>query len=159
MSECPSHDAVVSGAYTSIHQEVDFKAGPERIYEALLDDKQLSALTGATAQIHREFEEEFLGFSDGFRPKRGAGGAFKLFDGRVTGRNVELIPNQRIVQAWRVATWPSGRYSIVKFELTAQGLGTRIVFDHVGFPPEDREALNGNWSRMYWDPLRKYLDS
>ena len=45
---------------------------------------------------------------------REAGGAFSLFKGHIIGRNVELIPNQRIVQAWRVVTWPEGAYSIRK---------------------------------------------
>jgi hypothetical protein len=52
----------------------------------------------------------------------------------------------------------SGFYTVVRFEC-AQGSGTRIVFDHTGFAPEDREHLSEGWPRMYWDPLRKYLDS
>jgi len=134
--------AAPPSADASIHQEVDFKASPQRIYEALLDEKQFSAFSGTAAQIHRE-----------------AGGAFKLFGGRVTGRNIELIPGQRVVQAWRVETWAPGFYTIVRFELTAQGSGTRIVFDHTGFAPEDRAHLSEGWPRMYWDPLRKYLDA
>jgi activator of HSP90 ATPase len=143
---------------TSIRQEVDFKASPERIYEALLDEKQFSAFTRAPAQIFRAYEKVYLGFSDGLRPEPGAGGAFTLFSGRVIGRSVELIPNQRIVQAWRVETWSPGVYSIVRFELTLKGPGTRIIFDHTGFPPEEREDHNGKWSEWYWDPLRKYLE-
>ncbi len=134
--------AATSGGDTLIHQEVNFKASPARIYEALLDEKQFSAFSGAPAQIQRE-----------------AGGAFRLFGGRVSGRNIELIPNQRIVQAWRVESWPAGVYAIVRFELSAQGSITRIVLDDAGFPPQDREARDGNWSRKYWEPLRKYLDS
>ena len=84
--------------------------------------------------------------------------AFTLFGGRATGRTVELLPNQRIVQAWRVEAWPPGVYSLVRFELTANRPGTRIVLDHTGFPSEDRETLNGNWPRMYLHPLRRYLD-
>ncbi len=138
MSERTSPSAVE----TAIHQEVDFKASPERVYEALLDEQQFSALTGATAQIYRE-----------------AGGAFKLFGGRVIGRNVELVANRRIVQAWRVEKWPPGVYAIARFELSAQGAGTRLVFDETGCPLEEREAHYDNWPRLYWDPLRRYLDS
>ncbi len=126
---------------TSIHQELDFKASPERVYEALLDERQFSAFNGAPAQIQRE-----------------AGGAFKLVGGWVTGRNVEVMTNQRIVQAWRLETWTPGVYSIVRIELTAKGSGTCVVLNQKAFPPENREDLNG-WSRMYWDPLRKYLDA
>jgi activator of HSP90 ATPase len=134
--------ASLSSAGASIHQEVDFHASPERLYDALLDERQFSAFSGAPAQIERE-----------------AGGAFRLFGGRVTGRNVELLPNQRIVQAWRIGAWPAGIYAIVKFELVAQGTGTHLVFDEWGFPPEDGQAHSDNWPKVYWGPLQGYLDS
>jgi activator of HSP90 ATPase len=127
---------------TSIHQEEEFKATPARIYEILLDGKQFAAFTADTAEVQPQ-----------------AGAAFKLFGGRIVGRNVELVPNQRIVQAWRPASWPAGVYSIVKFELTAHGAGTQLVFDHTGFPDGDYDSLNAGWPRMYWEPLRKYLKS
>ena len=76
---------------TAIHQEIDFKTAPARIYATLLDAKQFSAFTKDAAEIE---------------PQPGA--AFKLFGGRIEGRNVELSPNQRIVQAWRPASWPAG---------------------------------------------------
>jgi activator of HSP90 ATPase len=80
---------------TAIHKEVDFKASPQRIYEALLDAKQFSAFSGAPAEIDRN-----------------PGGAFSCFGGVITGRSVELVPNKRIVQAWRVKMWPEGLYSM-----------------------------------------------
>ena len=129
----------------AIQQEIVFKASPKRVYDALLDSKQFSEFTGAPAEINRE-----------------PGGAFSCFGGVITGRNIELLPNQRIVQAWRVAMWPEGLYSIVKFELQPQGSETRLVMDHVGFPQQMRAHLNGEeadggWHRQYWEPLKKYL--
>jgi activator of HSP90 ATPase len=70
---------------------------------------------------------------------------------------VELIPPQRIVQAWRPSSWPAGVYSIVRFELTARGSGTRIVLDRAGFTEDHWESFQG-WSGNYWEPLRKYLN-
>lgn len=125
-----------------IHQEIDFKASPEQVYEALLDEKQFSAVAGGPVQIQRD-----------------VGGAIKLFSGRVTGRNVELVPNRRIVQAWRLERWPPGIYSIVSFQLNAQGSGTHLVLDQVGFPPEEREEISSNWPRKYWDRLRMVVDA
>ncbi|HEX3106833.1 MAG TPA: SRPBCC domain-containing protein [Terriglobales bacterium] len=52
------------------------------------------------------------------------GGTFTLFRGHIIGRHLEFVPNQRIVQGWRVVDWAPGVYSIVKFELNAQGSGT-----------------------------------
>jgi activator of HSP90 ATPase len=131
----------------TIHQEVDFKASPQQLYEALLDTKQFCAFaaqssefSATSAQIDRE-----------------VGGAFSLFDGHIIGRNVELVPNQLIVQAWRVVDWPAGVYSIVKFELKSQGSGTHLVFDHTGFPENWRDHLAVGWQSHYWDLLTKYL--
>src|SRR5438876_2823937 len=96
----------------TIHQEIDFSASPQQLYEALLGAKQFTEFSGRPAEINRE-----------------VGGAFSLFKGHIVGRNVELVPNQRIVQAWRVVTWPEGTYSIARFEMTPQGSGTRLVFE------------------------------
>jgi transposase-like protein len=48
------------------------------------------------------------------------GGPFSLFGGHITGRQVELVPDQLVVQAWRAKTWPAGVYSIARFELRRQ---------------------------------------
>lgn len=85
---------------------------------------------------------------------REAGGAFSLFDGYVTGRHIELAPAERIVPAWRVASWNTGVYSIARFELMAQGAGTRIVFDHIGFPAEQLQHFGGGWKGNYWSLSR-----
>jgi activator of HSP90 ATPase len=125
---------------TSIHQEVDYGVGPHRIYEALLDSKQFSALTGLAAEISRD-----------------EGGAFSMFGAIIVGRNVELVPDRRIVQAWRPAYWKPGVYSLVKFELLAKGNGTTVVLDHTGFHPGLYESLASGWGERYWDPMRKFF--
>jgi activator of HSP90 ATPase len=125
---------------TFLHQEVDFKATPQRVYDALLDSKQFAALTAMSADID---------------PK--PGGAFTTFGGLIVGRNIELLPNQRIVQAWRPTHWPSGVYSIVKFELKSQASTTTIILDHTGFPEGEFDHLNTGWKPRYWDPLKKFL--
>ena len=124
----------------TIHQEVTIPASPARVYDALLDAKQFGEVTGAPAEIKPE-----------------AGGAFSCFGGYVSGRNVELQPGKRIVQAWRAQDWEDGQYSIVRFELKDQGSQTGLVFDHVGFPDGAEEHLAPGWHKMYWEPLSKYL--
>ena len=63
-----------------------------------------------------------------------AGGAFSMFGGLIVGRNVELVTNQRIVQAWRPTHWDPGIYSIVHFEFNPSAAKTNMIFDHTGFP-------------------------
>jgi len=88
---------------------------------------------------------------------REAGAPFSIFGGFVGGRIIELVPDVRLVQAWRPQDWPPGVYSIVKFELTTQGAGTRLVFDQTGFPADDGEQLLQGWKMNYWQPMAKVL--
>src|SRR5258706_11248964 len=133
-------NAAVAFKAVNIHQKVDFKANPQRVYEALLDTKQFSEFSNMSALIDPAVR-----------------GAFLIFNKHIIGRNLELIPNQRIVQAWRVVDWPSGVYSIARFEFTNQGSGTHLVFDHTGFPENLRDHLPEGWQLHYWDLLTKYL--
>ncbi len=138
MKETPTTAA--NQARTSLHQEIDLKASPQRIYELLLDSKQFVAFTGMPAVIDAK-----------------EGGAFSMFGGMIVGRNVELVAKQRIVQAWRPASWEQGIYSLVRFELKEKGASTLLVLDHSSFPAGDYDHLYEGWGLRYWEPLKKYL--
>ena len=126
---------------TYLHQEIDYKVGAQRIYDAILSSKDFAAFSGSPADID---------------PK--VGGAFSMFGGLVAGRNIELVPGQRIVQAWRLTKeFPEGVYSVVKMDLQVKDSGTRIVLDHTGFPEGHFDHLDTGWYSHYWEPLRKFL--
>jgi activator of HSP90 ATPase len=131
-----------------IHQEVDFSASPGRLYAILLSSKEFSACT----------KKSFDNFSAGSATIDSAlGGTFSCFDGHIAGRILEKIPGQRIVEAWRVVDWPDGAWSIARFEFKPQGSGTKLIFDHTGFPEGLKEHLATGWQQHYWDALVKYL--
>ena len=143
----------ISRTAESIHQETIFKASRNRVYEALTDTKQFNEVTKIVAAKDPGISLEKVPTEI----SREVGGAFTLFGGIILGRHVELVPNTRIVQAWRVVNWSPGVYSIVRFELVEQGTGTKIVFDHTGFPKGDAEHLASGWKADYWEPLAKFL--
>lgn len=127
----------------TIHQEVTIAAKPEAIYALLTTAEKFSAMTGgAPAKIPAE-----------------VGGAVSLFDGQITAQHVHLEPSKRVVQAWRASSWPDGVYSLVTFDLAADGNGTKVVFDQVGHPDDAAEMLEGGWHQMYWKPMEAYLAS
>jgi activator of HSP90 ATPase len=138
MKETPVSPA--NEARTSLHQEMDYKARAQRIYEILLHAKQFAAFTGMAADIDAK-----------------PGDAFSLFGGMIVGRNVELIPNERIVQAWRPASWDPGIFSIVRFQLKSQDSACKVILDHTGFPAGLYDHLSEGWKSHYWEPLAKYL--
>jgi activator of HSP90 ATPase len=142
----------ISRTAESIHQEPLFKASRKRVYEALTDAKQFDKVI----QISGVMQAMHLGDKPA-EISREVGGPFKLFGGYITGRHVELMSDERIVQAWRTGGWPPGVYSIAKFELVEQGSGTKIVFDHTGFPKGEAEVLASGWKAHYWEPMEKLL--
>jgi activator of HSP90 ATPase len=145
-------DEEISHTAEAIHQENRFKASRKRVYAALTDSKQFHQVTQLSAAMQS-------GMSPAAITEIGneAGRTFSLFGGYISGRQIELVPDERIVQAWRVAAWNPGVYSIAKFELTDDGYGSKIVFDHTGFPKGQGEHLAAGWKANYWDPLEKYL--
>jgi activator of HSP90 ATPase len=143
----------ISHSAESIHQESLINASRKRVYEALTDARQFNEVTKIAAArdpaISLEKAPTVM--------SRDVGGAFSLFGGIILGRQIELAPNTRIVQAWRVSYWDPGAYSIARFELIEQGGGTKIVLDHTGFPKGDAGTLASGWKAHYWQPLAKFL--
>lgn len=129
----------------SIHQESIIEAAPEEVYAVLTEGERFATATGMPARI-------------GARE----GEAFSLFGGRVEGRVVELVPGERVVQAWRFGDehpepWEAGVYSVVRFTLAPLPEGTRFVIDHVGIPPAAEERIEGGYPTFYRDPLVRYF--
>lgn len=146
-------DDPISRSAESIHQEVTFAAIPKRVYEALTDAKQFQRVV----ELSNAMKTRMPAGAPPAQISPEVGGAFSLFGGIITGRQIELLPNQRIVQAWRPMYWNPGSYSIVKFELADSGSGTKLTLDHRGFPDGDGQSLLDGWNKNYWEPLEKLL--
>ncbi|KAK3200098.1 hypothetical protein Dsin_023513 [Dipteronia sinensis] len=70
------------------------------------------------------------------------GGEFSIFDGSVTGKNLELEDGKLIVQKWRFGSWPDGIDSTVRLTFDEPEPGVTVVkLIHTDIPEEDR---NGN---------------
>lgn len=121
----------------TIHQEVTIEAPPAAVYGLLTSSQDFTRMTGGrAADISPEL-----------------GGAISMFGGDIRGRNVELVPGKRVVQAWRSHAWPEGVYSIVRFDLAPSGKGTKLVFDQAGYPADAEAMLEVGWPKMYWEPM------
>ena len=143
----------ISHTAEAIHQEPVLKASRKRVYEVLTDANQFDKVIQMSGAVK-------TGMVKGTKPaeiSREVGGAFALFGGYIFGRQLELVPNERIVQAWRVGSWEPGIFSIARFALVEQGSGTKIVFDHMAFPKGDAEHLAAGWKMNYWEPMEKFL--
>lgn len=143
----------ISRTAESIHMEPEFNASRKRVYDALTDAKQFNKVVQLSEAVKS-------GMAPGKTPaeiSKEVGGTFSMFDGFIGGRHLELVPDERIVQAWRVSYWKPGEFSIARFALVDQGSSTKIIFDHTGFPNGEAESLAKGWHGNYWEPLKKFL--
>lgn len=125
----------------SFKQRIKLPALPKQVFETLLDSRKHTGFTGAPA----------------FCSKR-EGSEFSAYNGMLTGRNVELVNNKRIVQAWRAKNWPKGVYSIVSYTLTkTPDNKCSLEFNHIGIPDSELEKIKKGWDAHYWQPLKQYL--
>jgi activator of HSP90 ATPase len=137
----------------AIHQEVNFAATCQRVYAALTGTSQFDALTRLSDAVSLvtapNAQATFISTE--------VGGPFTLFGGYITGRHLEMVSGERLVQAWRAGSWRAGDYSVVEFVLVEKGTGCHLVFDHRGFPDGQGAHLAYGWHVHYWEPLAKLL--
>jgi activator of HSP90 ATPase len=128
---------------SKIEQEVMIKCSPHDIYEAFMDSKIHSKFTESKAVISRDI-----------------GGKYSIFEGSLNGKNVELIPDKKIVQTWRSEgeNWPKGYYSTITLILEPVDEGTMIKFTHIDIPEGAYESVKKGWNEYYWEPLRELLE-
>ena len=120
-----------------IRQSVTLPASPKEVYEVLMDSRKHSRFTESKARVSRR-----------------VGGSFSAYDGYITGVNLELVPNRKIVQSWRGSDWPKNQYSRATFSLRKIKRGTKLTFRQSGVPDRFFESIKQGWIDFYWMPLR-----
>lgn len=124
-----------------IEQSVVLPASPSKLYTAFLDSREHSRFTGAPAKISAKVGRKFTAFA-----------------GALAGRNLLLVPNQMIVQAWRATHWPrKDADSILILRFSKAPGGGRIDLAHINVPEHDHKGVTNGWTGYYWDPWRTYL--
>ena len=124
-----------------IKQTVSFKATPHEVYEALMDSKKHSKFTGGKASISRK-----------------VGGKFTAYDGYAEGKNLELVPDEKIVQTWRGDDWPEGYYSTTTYTIKKTTAGSQLTFVQEGVPDDVYEDVKQGWIDYYWTPMKEMLE-
>ncbi|CAN8270109.1 unnamed protein product [Cochlearia groenlandica] len=108
--------------FKTITMTEKFSCRAKDLYEILMDENRWKGFTQSNAKISREVN-----------------GEISVFDGSVTGMNLELEEGKLIVQKWRFGSWPDGLDSTVKITFEEPEAGVTIVkLTHTDVPEEDR---------------------
>ena len=86
------------------------------------------------------------------------GGKFTAWDGYISGRTLELEPDQRIVQAWRTSEFaaeaPDSRLEVLLAKVKG---GTRVTFIHTNLPDGQSASYKLGWKDFYFKPMKSYF--
>lgn len=116
-------------------------ATPEEIYEAWLDSLAHSEMTGGEASMSDEIGAEVSAWGDYIR-----------------GRNLELVPGERIVQSWRTEKFTDEHEdSTITVILEETDDGTLLTLVHSNVPDEQRNYEEGGWQSNYFEPMKAYF--
>jgi activator of HSP90 ATPase len=115
-----------------------FTAQPSDIYEALMDPRRVEAYTQSSVQM--ECIE---------------GGKFSLFSGNVTGEYIKLQQNHKIVEKWRLSSWPEGHYSTVTITLTESKRGCDMKLTQIGVPSAEAERTQQAWRENILERIKR----
>jgi len=116
-------------------------ATAQEIYNAWLDSLSHSEMTGSAAKMSGEIGEEV-----------------SAWDNYITGRNLELVPGERIVQSWRTSEFgEEDEDSIITVTLEETEDGTLLTLEHSNVPDEQRSYEEGGWQENYFEPMVAYF--
>lgn len=114
-------------------------ATPEEVYLALTNPLSIKLWTGAEAEMSLE-----------------VGSDFSLFDGDITGKNLEFIENKKIVQKWNFDGQDED--SIVTLKIHEHAKGTSIELLHTHIPDEVYEEFVDGWNNSYFGELLEFFE-
>jgi uncharacterized protein YndB with AHSA1/START domain len=133
----PDHDVITS--------EIEIAAPVERVFQALVDPRQVLLWWGQASVYH------CTAFESDLRPGgklRSAGVGPDGRDFEITGEYIEVSPPHLLVHTW-IASWTGDAKTTVRWELVPTANGTVLRLRHTGLAahPGIGDSYRG-WPRM-----------
>ena len=84
------------------------------------------------------------------------GTEFSLWDGDISGKNMEVETNKKIVQEWYFGD--QEEKSIVTIKLFENKKGTQVEINHINIPDEDFDNITEGWNDFYMGALKVFFE-
>ncbi|KAL1104983.1 hypothetical protein V6Z11_D04G103100 [Gossypium hirsutum] len=131
--------------FKTITMSEKFNCRAKDMYEILMDENRWKGFTQSNARISKD-----------------VGGQFSIFDGSVTGINLELQEGKLISQGWRFGSWSDGIDSTVRLVFNEPEPGVTVIkLTHSDVPEEDRygnatvvENTERGWRDLIFNKIR-----
>lgn len=119
---------------------ITLKSTPEQIYNAWLDSKLHSQMTGGEANCSNQI-----------------GGKFTAWNEYIEGSNIALTPNESIIQSWRTTEFKDEEAdSQIEIFFSEIDDGTELTLTHTNLPKNGEQYKKG-WEEHYFTPMKAYF--
>jgi len=123
-----------------IRLEETMKCTGQELFNALTQRDMIQIFTSSEAKMAEAAEK---------------GGEFTLLGGGISGRYLELVPFTKIVQEWRLKSWPSGHFSTVEIIIKQTKEDTKIALTQTGVPVKEVQSTRMGWQRYYFEAMKR----
>jgi len=120
--------------------EENMKCTGQELYNALTQRDMIQIFTGGEAKM-KECAE--------------SGGTFEMLGGNITGQFTELVPFTKIVQLWRLKSWPQGIQSTVTISIKQTKEDTKVSIVQTGVPAKEVDSTREGWQRYYFHAMKR----
>ena len=114
-------------------------ADPEEVFAALTNPFQIEIWSGYPADMKAE-----------------VGYVFSLWEGDITGVNLEVVPNRRLVQEWFFGE--QKEQSLVEIKLKKENGKTLLELRHAHIPDEVYDEITEGWREYYLGAMKEMLE-
>src|SRR3989344_820723 len=122
-----------------IRQTYHIHSSLEEVWKALTDPKYIDGWGGGPAKMDEKI-----------------GTKFKFWGGDIHGKNIEVVPNKKLVQEWFSGNWDYP--SIVTFTLNEEKNAVKIDLLHTNVPDNEAKDIDEGWKEYFLGSLKKYLE-
>ena len=114
-------------------------ATPEEVYMSLTNPFTIELWSGYPAKMNDKPNTEF-----------------SLWEGDITGKNIEFELNKKIVQEWYFGD--QTQQSLVTIKLFENKKGTQIELIHTNIPDEDYNNIIEGWKEYYFGAIKTFFE-
>ncbi|OGE44120.1 hypothetical protein A3B45_04190 [Candidatus Daviesbacteria bacterium RIFCSPLOWO2_01_FULL_39_12] len=124
----------------SIQQKYIINAPLAKVWQALVDPSLIEDWGGGPAKMGDQ-----------------AGFEFELWGGDIYGKNIEVVPQSKLVQEWTAGEW--NQPSKVTLTLSGKGNKTTVELLHEDVPDGETLEFEDGWKTNYLGPLKEYAEN
>jgi activator of HSP90 ATPase len=114
-------------------------AEPADVYSALTNPYTIELWTGYPAVMSTE-----------------PGSDFSLWEGDITGKNIEFIQDKKVVQEWDFGDNPEK--SVVTITIQKDREDSMVTVEHSNIPDEDFEDIAEGWREYYFGAINTFFN-